>query len=254
MRRMLTATSAQPKPLPSVIDRFPPPAPQEPTATTVRKVGFLPTLLAAPAAYALGRLLGGHRTGMIAGGIALFGLGAVRWQLARWFAESPAYGTLGRAGQIELRRYPAHLEARSDVEGAHDLEVALEKGYSRLECFLFGANADRAQLPEVTPVLTSLRDGVYSTSFVLRPHHGATALPAPADARVQLGEVSARQVAVFPFRGRYTKENFFWQERKFLRALVDAGVATRGSVTLATYDSPTVLPALRKNELWIEVA
>jgi SOUL heme-binding protein len=243
----------QPKPLPSVIDRFPPPALQENALTTVRKVGFLPTLLAVPAAYALGRLLGSHRTGVAAAGIALVGLAAVRWQLARWFAETPAYETVGRAGEIELRRYPARLEAKSDAVGAHGLEEALETGYARLECFVLGANADRAQLGEATPVLTSLQEGVYTTSFVMTSRRDVASLPAPDDLRVEVGEVPARQIAVFPFRGRYTKENFFWQERKFLRALVDAGVATRGSVTLATYDSPTVLPALRRNELWIEV-
>jgi hypothetical protein len=250
---MQTVPHEQTKPLPSVIDRFPAPATQAKPAMTLRKVGFLPTLLAVPAAYALGRLIGGRRGGMIAGGIALVGLGAVRWQLARWFDQTLAYETIGRAGEIELRRYPFRVEARSEVEDAHNLEDALVKGHSRLECFVFGANAARAQLSGVTPVLTSLRDGVYTTSFVMPPDRGVASLPAPDDARVQLAEVSERQIAVFPFRGRYTKENLFWQERKFLRALVDAGVATRGSVTLATYDSPTVLPALRKNELWIEV-
>lgn len=250
---MQPATHAQTKPLPSVIDRFPPPAtPIRPVPTT-RKVGFLSTLLAVPAAYALGHLLGSRRVGLVAGGVALLGLGAVRWQLARWFAETPAYETLGRAGEIELRRYPLRREARSEVAGARDLEQALEQGYSRLECFALGANSDRAQLADVTPVLTSLKDGVYTTAFVMPSPGEGKALPAPDDARVQIAEVQERQIAVFPFRGRYTKENFFWQERKFLRALVDAGVATRGSVTLATYDSPTVLPALRKNELWIEV-
>lgn len=239
-------------PLPSVLDRFPAPATQPNTATTLRKVGFLSTLLAVPAAYALGRVLGSRRTGTLAGGIALLGLGALRWQMARWFNETPAYDTLGKAGEIELRRYPFRLEAKSEVVGARDLETALEQGYSRLECFVLGANASRAQLGEVTPVLTSQREGVYTTSFVMPPHRDAASLPAPDDERVELREVHEKTIAVFPFRGGYSKENFVWQERRFLRALVDAGIGTRGSVTLATYDSPTVLPVLRKNELWIE--
>lgn len=250
---METARVEQAQPLPSIFDRFPAPATQPKTATTLRRVGFFSTLLAVPAAYALGRVLGGSRTGTIAGGLALLGLGAMRWQLARWFEETPAYETIGRAGPIELRRYPFRIEAKSDIDAATDLEQALDQGYSRLECYVYGANADREQLACVTPVLTTMRDGVFTTSFVMPPHRSVTSLPEPADLRVQLREVAERQIAVFPFRGRYTKENFMWQERKFLRALVDAGVATRGSVTLATYDSPTVLPALRKNELWIEV-
>ena len=249
---MQTTRLEQAPPLPSVFDRFPAPATQPKTATTLRKVGFISTLLAVPAAYALGRLLGSPRTGAIAGGLALLGVGALRWQLGRWFTETPAYETVGEASTIELRRYPFRIEARSEVD-ATDLEAALERGYTRLECFVLGANSEREELVCVTPVLTSMRDGVYTTAFVMPPHRHVTSLPQPDDMRVELREVPERHVAVFPFRGRFTKDNFMWQERKFLRALVDAGLVARGSVTLATYDSPTTLPALRKNELWIEV-
>jgi hypothetical protein len=201
-------------------------------------------------------MLGSRRTGVIAGGLALLGLGALRWQLGRWFTETPAYETSEHASaaqhRIELRRYPFRIEARSEVD-ATDLEAALHRGYSRLECYVYGANADRELLACVTPVLTSMHDGVYATSFVMPPHRTFASLPSPADARVELREVSERHIAVFPFRGRFTQENLVWQERKFLRALVDAGLVAKGSVTLATYDSPTTLPALRRNELWIEV-
>ncbi|MDQ3335839.1 MAG: heme-binding protein [Myxococcota bacterium] len=249
---MQTTRLEQDTALPSVFDRFPAPATQPKTATTLRKVGFWSTLLAVPAAYAVGRVLGSRRTGVIAGGLALLGLGALRWQLGRWFMETPAYDSLGRAGDLELRSYPFRIEARSEVD-ATDLEDALERGYSRLECFVFGANQERESLECVTPVLTTMQDGVYRTSFVMPPHRNVTSLPAPNDLRVELREVPERRIAVYPFRGRFTKENFVWQERRLLRALVDAGLVAKGSVTLATYDSPTTLPALRRNELWIEV-
>ena len=249
---MQTSTLEPAQSLPSVFDRFPAPATQPKPATTLRKVGFYSSLLAVPAAYALGRVLGSPRTGVIAGGLALLGLGALRWQLGRWFTETPAYETAGRTGQIELRHYPFRIEARSEVD-ATDLEAALHRGYSRLECYVLGANSDREHLACVTPVLTSMRDGVYMTSFVMPPHRGVSSLPQPDDIRVELREVAERRIAVFPFRGRFTKENLVWQERKFMRALVDAGIVAKGSVTLATYDSSTTLPALRKTELWIEV-
>jgi hypothetical protein len=242
----------EPQPVPSLFDHFPAPATQPKTAVTWRKVGFWSTLLAVPAAYALGHALGSRRTGVLAGGLALVGLGALRWQLARWFTETPAYETLGRTGDVELRRYPFRIEARSEVD-ATDLEDALDRGYSRLEVFVYGANEEREQIDCVTPVLTTLHQGKYLTSFVMPPHRSVASLPHPDDMRVELREVPERKIAVFPFRGRFTNENFGWQEKKFLRALVDAGLVAKGSVCLATYDSPTTLPALRKNELWIEV-
>ena len=250
---MQTQATEQEKALPSVFDRFPVPATQPKTAVRLRKAGFWSSLLAVPAAYALGHALGSRRTGVIAGGLALLGLGALRWQLARWFTETPAYESVGSTGGIEVRRYPFRIEARSEVSLATDLEDALERGYSRLECYVCGANDERESIDCVTPVLTSMHDGTYRTSFVMPPHRSVASLPSPDDLRVELREVPEKQIAVYPFRGRFSKENFVWQERKFLRALLDAGLVAKGSVTLATYDSPTTLPALRKNELWIEV-
>lgn len=252
MQTSRLAQDKQEKAIPSVFDRFPVPTTQPKTAVTLRKAGFWSTLLAVPAAYALGHALGSRRTGVIAGGLALLGLGALRWQLARWFTETPAYEALGHSGNIELRRYPFRIEARSEVD-ATNLEDALERGYSRLECYVYGSNEDREQIKCVTPVLTTMHDGVYRTSFVMPPHRSVASLPSPDDMRVELREVSERHIAVLPFRGRFTKENFVWQERRFLRALVDAGLVAKGSVTLATYDAPATVPALRKNELWIEV-
>lgn len=248
---MQTSTHAS-QPLPSLLDRFQAPATQPKTAVRWRKVGFWSTLLAVPAAYVLGHALGSRRTGVLAGGLALVGLGALRWQLARWFTETPAYETLARTGSIELRVYPFRIEARSEID-AHDLETALDRGYSRLEVFVYGANEERELIDSVTPVLTTQHEGKYITSFVMPPHRSVASIPQPDDMRVELREVPERKVAVFPFRGPVTNENLGWQEKKFLRALVEAGLAAKGSVTLATYDSPATLPALRKTELWIEV-
>ncbi|HLL24305.1 MAG TPA: heme-binding protein [Kofleriaceae bacterium] len=249
---MQTTTPEHAKPLPSVFDYFSVPAPQPKTAVALRKVGLWSTLVAVPAAYALGRALGSRRTGVLAGGLALLGIGVVRWQLARWFEETPAYETLGRAGELELRSYPFRLEAYSEMRTS-DLEAALHHGYSRLECYVYGANAKREPLACSTPFLTVHRDGVFLTSLVMPPGRELASLPPPSDHRVELREVPERRIAVYPFRGRFTQENFAWQERKLLRSLVDAGLVARGSVTLATYDGPTTLPALRRNELWIEV-
>ena len=249
---MQTSTLEQDKPLPSVFDRFPAPATQPKTAVTWRKLGFWSTLLAVPAAYAIGRAVGSRRAGTVAGGLALLGLGALRWQLARWFEETPAYETLARVGEIELRRYPFRIDARTEMETA-DLETALHRGCQRLECFIYGANDNREQIDCVTPMLTSMRDGIYSVSFVMPPHRTVASLPHPDDIRVTLREVPERKIAVMPIRGAITRDNFAWKEKKFLRALLDAGLVAKGSITLATYDSPTTIPALRRNELWIEV-
>ena len=249
---MQTSTLEQAKPLPSVFDRFPAPATQPQTAVTLRRLGFWSSLLVVPAAYAIGRMTGARRTGTVVGGLALLGLGALRWQLARWFTATPAYETLVHVGEIDVRRYPFRIDARTEIH-ATDFESAFESGYSRLECFVYGANNKREQIECVTPVLTSMRDGVYTMSFVMPPQRSVASLPHPDDMRVSLREVPEYRVAVFPIHGRLTADNLVWREREFLRALVAAGLVAKGSITVATYDSPATLPALRKTELWIEI-
>jgi hypothetical protein len=235
--------------LPSFLDRFPAPTTQPKTAVRLRNAGLLSAALVAPAAYIVGRALGSPRTGVIAGGLALLGIGVLRWQLARWFRDTPAYETLAQIGELELRRYPFRIEARTDTD-ATDFESAFDAGFSRLECFVCGANSEHEGISHMTPVLTAMRGGRYTTSFVMPPRRSFASLPSPDDTRVELREVPERRIAVFPYDG---KRDLAFQEREFLRALVDAGLAAKGSVTVATYDTPTTLPLLRRSELWIEV-
>lgn len=221
--------------------------------TRRRKLTFLSTLLAVPAAAGVATVLRGPRAGVIAGGVTALALGALRFQMARWFSDSPAYEVLGRSNGLELRSYPMHIEARAEDIDATDFEHALTRGFGRLACFIFGANEEREDLPMTTPVVTSMRDGRYQMSFVMPPGRPLSTLPRPKDPRVVLREVPARRLAVLPFRGRFTHDNIAAHERALLERLVEAGLVARGSIFFAGYDSPATLPFLRRNELWIEI-
>ncbi|MBA3453222.1 MAG: heme-binding protein [Deltaproteobacteria bacterium] len=212
---------------------------------------MLSTLIAAPV---VAGLLGERslKRGLLVGGVAALALGALRLQMARWFTPEPDYTTEGRVGDLALRRYPARVDARAEIN-AIDFEDALELGYERLRSFIRGANATDEGLVMAMPVTTMMRDGRYEMSFVMPADRVVSTLPQPEDPRVQLREVPERRIAVLRFNGRFTKKNVEWQERKLLRKLVDAGLSARGSVMFACYDPPTTLPLLRRNELWIEI-
>lgn len=236
--------------LPSILARFPRPTPARPAAP--RRALGLWSSVAISAGVGVAAALGSSRRGLVASGVAALALGALRWQFARWFAESPAYEVEGTIGKLELRRYPVHLEAQAAVE-PHDIESALDRGYGRLACYICGANANREDLPRTTPIVTTMRDGGYTITFAIPPGRAAGSLPAPDDLRVEVSEVPERRIATLAFRGRFTHDNFARHELALLHELIDAGLATRGSVGFACYDSPATLPFLRRNELWIEV-
>ncbi len=246
-----TRTIEQPASVPSIFDRFPRVATQTRHATKPRNFALLSTLIAAPVVAAV---LGDRsiKRGLLVGGIAALALGTLRLQFARWFTPEPDYKTDGRVDDLELRRYPARVDARAEVN-ALDFEDALDLGYERLAGYIRGGNADNEGLGMSTPVTTTMRDGRYEMSFVMPADRLVSSLPQPEDPRVQLREVPERRIAVLRFNGRFTKKNVEWQERKLLRKLVDAGLSAKGSVMFAAYDPPSTLPLLRRNELWIEI-
>jgi len=251
-RRFLEPTADIASPFPSVFDTLPRLATQPRHPLGWRKAALLAGFLAVPAAgVAVARATTRWR-GVLAGGVAALAIGAVRMELARWFTPEPAFDVERRIRDLELRRYPARIEASALVEDAA-LEAALDRGYSRLASFVYGASDTGEILERTMPVMSAMRDGHYAVSFVMPPGRTLDELPRPRHRGIELREVPARRVAALRFRGRFTRDNIAAHERVLLTQLVDTGLSARGSVTFAAFDAPVTLPALRRNELWIEI-
>jgi hypothetical protein len=239
--------------LPSIFGRSPPATTQGQAIVGRRKLAFRSGLLAIPIATGLGWALRSRRTGLAAGGLAALALGGLRWQMARWFCETPAYTVDGRIGDLELRSYPMQIEARAELE-VRRFEEALDLGFGRLACYLFGANSADEDIVMTTPVVTSIQDGMYTMAVAMPPGRPVASLPEPDDPRIVLREAPPRRFASLCFSGRFTRENVSVHERRLLREVLDLGLVTRGSVAFAMYDSPATLPFLRRNEVWLEIA
>lgn len=243
----------QPTPsLPSIFDRLAPVTTQTRAIVGRRKLAFRSGLLAIPIASGLGWALRSRRTGLAAGGLAALALGALRWQMSRWFCESPAYAVDARVGDLELRTYPSLIEARAELE-ARRFEDALDLGFGRIACYVFGANAGDEDISMTTPVVTSIQDGTYTMAIAMPPGRPLATLPEPDDPRVVLSEVPERRFAALRFSGRFTRENVSRHERRLLREVLELGLVTRGSVGFGMYDSPATLPFLRRNEVLLEI-
>lgn len=239
--------------LPSVFEHLPRSSTQLHRSLTWRKLTWLTSLLTVPAATGLAYARATtRRRGVLAGGITALVLGALRVELARWFTPEPAFHTEGKLGDLELRRYDARIEACAEVD-VPVLELALDRGYSRLASYVCGSNRAGEMLQRTMPVLTAMRDGRYTVSFVMPPGRDLGSLPRATHPGVELREVPSRTIAALRFRGRFTRDNIAAHERVLLQQLVDAGLAARGSIGFAAFDSPATLPILRRNELWIEI-
>jgi len=240
----------------------------------------LPVVGVAAGAWLLSR---GHRRRSAGLGTlgASLGLALLRWQLQRFVTEKVPYQLEATVGDIELRSYPPQVLAETVVQQA-DWSGALNEGFERLAGYIFGNNDGAERLSMTAPVLSTLasepgsspRHGETSpatapglaamdearqvkgrtVAFVMPADRQLNDLPAPRDPRVRLRSIPERVVAVLTFRGDYQSGLPAEKRETLLRRLREVGFVTEGDVTFAGYDPPSTLPALRRNEVMVELA
>lgn len=220
----------------------------------LRRVGAWVSALAAPTIVgaAVGLIARSRRAGIAAGGATAIALAAVRSQLERWFTTEPDFDIHRVVGPLELRLYTPWIEARTRVD-AMAFEAALDEGYGRLTSYIHGANASHERLARVTPIMVT-RDGWYNVAMVMPPGRTIDTLPHPDNDRVRIAHVPARRMAVLCFGGRWTHDHAAEHERELMRRVIDAGLRPLGTPVHAIFDPPWTVPALRRNEIWVELA
>lgn len=206
---------------------------------------------------------------------ASLGLGLVRWQLQRLFTEQVPYEVQRTIGEVEIRRYPAQIWAETVVT-TPSWSDALSNGFERLAGYIFGDNVPTTlvgtesarrsslraavggeRLSMTAPVLATLGAaselGERTIAFVMPADRKLEDLPTPRDVRVTIRSVPARRVAVLTFNGDYKSELPATKRDELLRWLAAAGLTPKGVVYFAGYDPPTTLPALRRNEVSVDL-
>ena len=234
------------------------------TALLPRKLGFFAALATVP--LGVGALLGrrSRTAGIVAGGLSAVTLGALRWQLQRWFTDEPTYEVEQKIGPCEIRKIRARVEARVHLE-EHDLIAAREQGFRQLARYLNGDNAGhrelslsappagKEKLAMTAPVVIAKSNGGYEMSFVMPAGRTLMSLPRPNDVGVTLREAPERHVAVLSYRGNYNAEAVDKHERELRSMVARAGLVAFGPITIAAFDPPWTLPFLKRTELWLEI-
>lgn len=224
-----------------------------------------------------------RQVGMLALGASIVG-GLARWQFGRVFNWQPAYDVEARDGRLEVRRYYPEIHAVTVVE--EQWEQSLEEGFMRLAAYISGANAAGKKIPMTSPVLSSIAPrapfqpsgsasleasdeleggaqllpatelmaaGARQLDFVMPGGVTFSDLPVPDDARVRIVHVPERRVAALGFHGRYSGDVPAHKRNELLSKVKAAGLRPRSTVWFAGYDAPSTLPALRRNEVMVEL-
>ena len=107
--------------------------------------------------------------------------------------QQQPYESIGRWGQVEIRRYPEHTIAEVVVDG--DFDDAGNRGFRPLFGYIQG------QIAMTAPVVQTPGDEGHSVAFVMPEGRDLDTLPVPTDSRVHLRTVAEQLAAALKFSG-----------------------------------------------------
>lgn len=168
--------------------------------------------------------------------------------------EQQPYEVLEELPDFELRRYPDHLVAETEVGGP--FELAGNVAFPRLARYIGGHNRSSRRLAMTAPVVQEQapRSRRYVVGFVMPSDVGAEDLPDPLDPAVHIRPVPAETAAALRFSGRWSRSSYEKRAAQLRAALADAGLVVAGPARYARFDPPWTPWFLRRNEVVIPVA
>jgi SOUL heme-binding protein len=168
--------------------------------------------------------------------------------------EQQVYEVLEEHPEFELRRYPEHLVAETEVGGP--FELAGNVAFPRLARFIGGHNRSSRKIAMTAPVVQEQdpANRRYVVGFVMPADVSADDLPDPLDAAVRVRRVPAETAAALRFSGRWSRGSFEKRAEQLLAALDTAGLEVVGTPRYARFDPPWTPWFLRRNEVVVPVA
>jgi effector-binding domain-containing protein len=163
--------------------------------------------------------------------------------------EVPDYQLVEAEGDIEIRDYPELLVAEAAAAG--ERTAALNAGFRKLARYIFAEDREGEGIPMTAPVLSEPGGPGWRTRFVIPAELSREELPPPGPG-VEIVAVPPRRVAAIRFSGRATDQRLRAKEAE-LKAWLERKGKAAGAVSYAFYNSPYVAPALRRNEVMIEL-
>lgn len=179
--------------------------------------------------------------------------------------EQQPYETVRSEAGFELRMYPQHVVAETQVSG--EFESAGSRAFRYLFGYISGENqasksiamtapvvqGNAQRIAMTAPVIQAETDGNYTVAFVLPAGMSEGSAPVPERAEVTLRTVPPRLVAAARFTGRWTLSSYEKHRSALLDALAAASLTPVGDAWFARFDPPFTPWFLRHNEVLIEV-
>lgn len=167
--------------------------------------------------------------------------------------EQPDYDVVVRRKIYEVRLYESYLAAETTVSG--DFDSTGNTAFRRLAGYIFGRNTGQVKMNMTVPVTRQrTSDTAFRYRFVMEKAYSDSAIPQPIDDSVDLVRVEAGYFAAVRYRGRRNEKQYYRAERELMEALRTDGVVVVGQPFSAVYNGPFTPPALRRNEVLVQIA
>jgi len=179
--------------------------------------------------------------------------------------ETPKYSVIKKQGDMEIRRYPAYIQAEAAID-EKQYKSAIEKGFNILAGYIFGNNVSKQKIEMTTPVqasqsekiamttpVTVTGDTSFTVAFIMPSAYTLETLPQPKDSRVRFKQIPARSLASIRFSGFFRHDKIQKNKQRLSQWLQEQGIETEGDFIVAGYNPPWVPGFLARNEVLIQI-
>jgi effector-binding domain-containing protein len=201
----------------------------------------------------------------ITGIVAIFVLWSL-WGYMSSRAEQTEYKVVEVKKDYEIRLYPAHIVAQTEVQGSY--QESLNQGFRILAGYIFGGNTKKERIAMTAPVVeqkasepiamtapvTATIEGETRTiTFSMPRSYTLETLPTPNDSRIKIVTQPEMKMAALRFSGFRSSERTLSKKQALIGALKRDKVTTVGEAQYAGYNAPWTPPWMTRNEVLIEI-
>ena len=179
--------------------------------------------------------------------------------------ETPKYSVLKKQNEIEIRHYPAYIQAEVVVD-EKQYQAAIEKGFGVLAGYIFGNNVSKEKIEMTSPVQASRSQKIamttpvtvtgassFTVAFIMPSAYTLETLPQPKDSRVHFRLIPARSLAAIRFSGFFKQDTIQKNKQRLSQWLEEQGIEAEGDFIVAGYNPPWVPGFLARNEVLIQI-
>lgn len=181
-------------------------------------------------------------------------------------SKEPNYLVLEDFGNIQIRLYSPLIVAETVITAAY--KEAGSIGFNRLAGYIFGGNRQKQELAMTTPVireslaqkldmtipvLQAAEANHWTMSFIMPAGYDLNSLPEPLDPLVKLKAIPEKKIATLQYSGLLNENRIAEHMQMLSDWLTAKGINPLSMPRSAAYDPPWTIPALRRNEIHIEI-